>query len=91
MTQADMQGQEQGQSFVDYLIAFLGAITYGGAAWAVGYGLVEGARFAISYFEIALPTDGLVAAGIAVGFFAFPILLGLLTAWRSYRKLMTLA
>ena len=90
MTEADMHGQEQGRDFNDVLISLLGALTFGGVGWAVGFGIVEATRYGLTYFESALPDAGLLASAINIGFVAFPILLGLFSAWRSYAKLISL-
>lgn len=90
MTDVEMHDHDLPRDASDYLIALLGALTFGGVAWAVGFGLVEGTRFGLEYFEIALPASGLVTVAISVAFVAFPVLLGLFSAWRSYVKLISL-
>lgn len=90
MTEAEMHDHEMRHNSSDYLISLLGALTFGGVGWAVGYGLVEAARFGLAYFELALPESGTLADMIYTGFIAFPILLGLFVAWRSYAKLISL-
>lgn len=71
-------------TFSDILISSLAALTLGGVVWGLGYGLVAGIYFASDYFQIALPSAGLLGSGLQIIFTAGPILAALLVAWRSY-------
>jgi len=87
MTSGEMHdSDEPAVSFTDFLINALTALTLGGVAWGVGYGLMAAAQFGMETFGIVLPDSPLLLTAANAAFIGIPILMGLFTMWKTYSK-----
>jgi hypothetical protein len=84
------ENEHYGPPPMDVLISILGALVIGGIVWAGGYGSVAAINYAGQMFQIYPPANQLIASGIQIGYFAGPILAGLLAAWLAYQFLLKL-